>query len=90
MSEAKYDLKEQVIMSKEKELLLNEFHILLNKLNIPNQIKILEKTNQEIRFQIAVLEKPVHLVDETETKETKLKDKRKRKHSKGIHLKVTD
>lgn len=75
-------------MSREKELLLNEFHILLNKLNIPEQTKILEKTNQEIRFQIAVHEKSVQHVNDTETKETK-SDKRKRKHSKGLHQKIT-
>ena len=62
-------------MSQEKTLLLGEFHILLNKLEISEQISFLENNNETIKSRIQDSEKSLK-----HPKSLKLK----RKHGKGI------
>ena len=64
-------------MSQEKTLLLGEFHILLNKLEISEQISFLENNNETIKSRIQDSEKSLK-----QPKSLKLK----RKHGKGIYL----
>ena len=62
-------------MSQEKTLLLDEFHILLNKLGISEQISFLENNNETIKSRIQDSEKSLK-----RSRSFKLK----RKHDKGI------
>ena len=68
-------------MSQEKSLLLDEFHTLLNKPEISEQISFLENNNEKIKSKIQYSEK-------SEGKGTVLKHsksfKLKRKHNKGV------
>ena len=61
-------------MSQEKTLLLDEFHILLNKLGISEQISFLENNNETIKSRIKDSEKSLK-----RSRSFKLK----RKHDKG-------
>ena len=62
-------------MAQEKTLLLDKFHILLNKLDISEQICVLENNNEKIKNRIKNSEKPLEC-----PKSWKLK----RKHDIGI------
>ena len=64
-------------MSQEKTLLLGEFHNLLNKLEISEQISFLENNNETIKSRIQDSEKSLK-----QPKSLKLK----RKHGKGIFI----